>query len=844
MRSPFILLIALASLVGSLPAPGTVDAQVAGAAGEAPAERTTPYTPDDQLDLNKASLEQLLSLPLEAEDARAIYEWRRRHGPFQSVYGLRRIEQIDGAEFERIKPLLFVAPPELAQEVTQRIEEIQRRLAREETPAAAAIDEWEDLVVDPLDINRATVDDLVMLDDVSLVDAVAVVKHRMTRGRIDDLRALRRNVRGLTYYGYTRMRDFVRFDPRPEGLDFHGLYRVIIDHRSEVDVGEDDENLDLLTSRLEASVAGLAPGSGEEEPGANLEGLQQAGWTDQEIDRLRGELEQDLVSIRGIPAEPRILQKVRARWGRRIKLGFVAERDPGERTDDLVKGYLGLYDMGPIDRLILGTYRLTLGQSLVIDNDEPGGYESPFRRTDRIAGLFGDATASEEFIFRGAAMQASLGRIRPLVFYSRDRKDAILNRDGTANSLITSWPRPESTRDRLLERTFGGSLRFDLGGLGPLPIGTYVAANGYEADYDPGVRIDPTTLDIPGDGDTLRDPNYLQAFSGDRRRVYGTDFRTLLGNVSVEGEYGRLDGGGDALVLKARAQYEYLYLLGLYRRYDADFDNPYARPFMEQRKYDDTLFEREYRLLNPLHSYLQDYPAPKAEEGLYFETRYQITRKIIITRAYLDTWRNVAWGLPNLRIQGEIEYRPVFPLRFRLKQKWQRKSNPGDVVATTSRTSETTLRAFALLSQRDFFGLELRYGRVRLTPTLRWGGDMMMDGGFLSGNWEHHFSPALSVQSGIVIWETNGMSQWTFEDRGIDFLNGRGMRYYITVLDQLSPGLSLRFKFRKKNTELPHSGIYGPESEYRYGGGSAVPVKDFVDYQDEYSASIQLDFRW
>lgn len=814
----------------------------AQAAGDRAEEWTTPYAPEDQLEVNRATLAEILTLPLEPEDARALYEWRRRHGPFESIYDIRRIDEIDAFEFERIKPLLYVSLPDVDAEVVQRIEEVQRRLAREETPAAAAIDEWEDLVVDPLNINEATVDDLVMLDDVSLVDASAVVTHRVRRGRIEDVRALRRNVRGLTYYGYTKMRDFVRFDPRPESFDFHGLYRIMIDHNSALDVGEDDENLDLLGSQLEAAIAGLEPGTEDETTTADL--LRDAGWTDGEISRLRADLGRDLASVRSIPAEPRILQKVRARWGRRIKLGFVTERDPGERTDDLVKGYVGLYDMGPIDRLILGNYRLTLGQSLVIDNDEPGGYSSPFRRTDRIAGLFGDATSSEEFVFRGAAVQATAGRVHPLLFYSRDRKDAILNRDGTANTLIARWPRPESTRDRLLERTYGGSLRLDLGGLGPLPYGTYIAANGYRAQYDPGIRPDPTTLDIPGDADSLRDPNYLEAFSGDERTVYGGDFRTLFGNVSLEGEYGMLDGGGDAVVVKARAQYEYLYLLGLYRRYDVDFDNPYARPFFEQYKYDDTMIERDYRLLNPLYAALQEYPAPKAEEGVYLETRYQLTRKLIITRAYIDLWRNVAWGLPNLRMQGELEYRPIWPLRFRLKQKWQRKSRPDDVVATTSHTSETSLRAFALLGERDFLGLELRYGRVRLTPTLRYGGDMMMDGGFLSGYWDHHFSPALSVQSGIAAWETNGMSQWIFEDRGIDFLYGRGMKYYVTILDQLSPGVSLRMKFRKKSTEFPHSGIYGPEAEYRYEGESAVPVKDFVDRQDEYSASIQLDFRW
>ena len=43
----------------------------------------------------------------------------------------------------------------------------------------------------------------------------------------------------------------------------------------------------------------------------------------------------------------------------------------------------------------------------------------------------------------------------------------------------------------------------------------------------------------------------------------------------------------------------------------------------------------------------------------------QISRQITFPKVYLDIWRSLPWGFDNYRFQGEIEYRPDFPVRFR-----------------------------------------------------------------------------------------------------------------------------------------------------------------------------------
>jgi hypothetical protein len=400
-----------------------------------------------------------------------------------------------------------------------------------------------------------------------------------------------------------------------------------------------------------------------------------------------------------------------------------------------------------------------------------------------------------------------------------------------------------------------------------MPYGTYVGFTTVTSSYDREINPIPENLDIPdypvdGKRNQLIDKNYTNLWSGDKRTIVGGEFRTILDNFSLEGEYAKLQDAtndeGNAYVIKARALYEHLYLLAIYRHYDLDYDNPYARPFAEQAKFDDTLLEKDYRLIDPTYKLLEEFPTPKAEEGIYLETRYEISRKLTITKLYADMWKNLAYNLPNLRVQGEIEYRPVFPLRFRLKHKYQSKQKGRNIVPSKSITNETTFRVFALITQRDFFQLKLRYGKVDLTSVPSLSGEDIeerymprsidIDGGFIEVSWDHNFSEDLSVQGGIMYWNTNGMSQWNFEDDTIDFLNGRGKKYYVVVSDRLSPNVQLRLKFRNLDSEQPHTGLLvqkdGDEYGYHYATGEYYKKNDLIQKINLFSLQIQLDYRW
>ena len=78
---------------------------------------------------------------------------------------------------------------------------------------------------------------------------------------------------------------------------------------------------------------------------------------------------------------------------------------------------------------------------------ESGDYFSPrysgFGFDKRITGIAPDLSRAQEFTMRGAATEARYGQFKAVGFFSSDKKDAILNPDGSMNRLITLVPRTD-----------------------------------------------------------------------------------------------------------------------------------------------------------------------------------------------------------------------------------------------------------------------------------------------------------------------------------------------------------------------------------------------------------------
>ena len=65
--------------------------------------RSCPYSPENPLDINRASRDELMLLPLEVKDIETILFHRKYISFFTSVYEIRKLPGFDSEKFERIK---------------------------------------------------------------------------------------------------------------------------------------------------------------------------------------------------------------------------------------------------------------------------------------------------------------------------------------------------------------------------------------------------------------------------------------------------------------------------------------------------------------------------------------------------------------------------------------------------------------------------------------------------------------------------------------------------------------------------------------------------------------------
>jgi len=570
-----------------------------------------------QLDINRATLEEIRSLPIDEQDALTLYEFREYTSYFESIYDIRKLPGFDQRKFDRIKPLIKILPVKEMDEEIARMNSIYYRIeqwAAQEGTNEGLIDIWIDQAKDPINVNTATITDLMNLQNVSPVDALAIVKQRDRTGDLRSVRDLSR-VPGISDWGYRNARNFLRYSDPGKGLEFHGDYQFRLYNTPLFSDFDDVLN------------------EGEER------------WWD----RLRMD-----------DAPPATMHKVRMRWGQKIRAGFMAYRGLGEqmpltdvklghetlfttRTFPTVKRFVGIenHQLGPVhlDRLYLGNYMVTIGQGLVMENtDFFKPRKSGFSWDKRLDGVIGDVSRTEEFALDGIAMQASFWKMRGLFFFSWDKKDAILNPDSTANSYIVMTPKVENKvltdttaasqylpmRDVLREKTWGGNLRYS-----PW-LGTHVGFTFLESIYDRPFIPRLSTITARSDKSTTADSEYLSSFESphgktdteewwdDYRRVYGIDFQTIYKNISLQGEYGILDQGRDfdrqveldghpqAVILSAYAQYNNLNILGIYRNYDVAYDNPYCRAFSNYQRFKRTILEDEFYMTTSLYTMVFD----------------------------------------------------------------------------------------------------------------------------------------------------------------------------------------------------------------------------------------------
>ncbi|NNF08474.1 MAG: helix-hairpin-helix domain-containing protein [Candidatus Eisenbacteria bacterium] len=840
--------------------------------------QSTPYSRTNQLDVNRATLEEIKQLPISPELAQAIVDHRTYRTYFDGLYELLEVAGMTPEILGQIRDLIFVTPrfEALGEDLTdsqQRLREryyVVQRFLSEEGASEGLVDEYIDRIADPFNVNGLDYFDLTSFQNVSPIDAVAVLKEKEQAGRIESYRQLRSSP-GLSYWGLRNLRNFVRYEePETEKNELHGDYQVRM------------YNTPYLLDEYD-----------------NLTEVLSDGNTNFDQNTLYGRLGIDV-------AQPYFTNKLRLKLGTKFKGYMLTHRNLGETEFDetlkfsvagerLVSGDtpLGKFNLR---RAVLGNYRVAFGQGVIMESTD---FFAP-RRTGygfgtRAIGLRPDFSRSDEFTLKGGAVEGDLGNVRGTLFYSKDDKDAILNPDGTFNRYIVMTPRLsnefmeelredldgssgfnpdyyQSMRDVMEETVTGANLKYQF-----VP-GTYVGLTGVGMSYEnnavdsPGSNRwdpNPATLIIePARRQEDRDAEIQNGYNslnlGNYRRVWGAEAQTVFNNVSLAAEYGKLETnddpdkssvgrilaeGPEAFVANAYVQYENFNFLALYRDYDVGYDNPYQRSFSEDTKFEQTIIDgNPFRLNNPYWANMaMGLPQPKAEQGWYFFTRYQVSRQLTLTGLEFDTWKRKADGADLKRVTLRAEYRPVFPIRFRIRHRIssRHEERPDDIRKFSSWDSRIELRA----NLSKFDQVRFLYSTSNVTFATRPRLNAPADGGNTSdnqfpvrgipakaiqGSFTHNFNDFLTMTFSTQLYDG---FLYNFEDNEFVVVDGNGFRNWILIRSRVSENLGWRLKWtsdhQKSRTFI----------DVRNFGDVENPSPDATDARfDQTSYRFQLDY--
>jgi len=755
---------------------------------------------EGKLDLNRATRDEIRSLPIPREVADAIWEYRTYRSYFSSIYDLRHVEGTTPEMIQELLPLVATMPPPKQEDWIRRFDAsfraMQRFLSREGASEELA-DEYRDLLLEPRNINDLSLYALESYQNVSPVDATAILKARKRSGGIQSQRQLR-SIDGLSYWAYRNLRDYIIYKTPQGKQKLHGGLQVQIYNTPYL---LDDKDL-LLEDYVGAPVRNFDEGT---------------PWGIKGLDR----------------ANPAILTKLKLRLGTQWKAGVSTFRNVGEKNvAETFKGFLEWRNQKAnpyqLDKLVLGNFRIAFGQGLVMDNtDYFLSRKTGMGYNKRPRGLIGDMSRSYEFALRGAAAEATLGNFHAVGFYSTSKKDGILNLDSNGNAVsinkyVVGKPRFEDSEYELMntnirrgafdEDLYGGTLQYQF-----IP-GTYVGISGYEARSN--LPWDPKVSTLVTDIGRLeaRDNELFHAYDstqlGNFRRVLGAEFQTVIDNVALAGEYAKLDSnptGGifsnapDAMVLTGYTQWSNFNIFALYRDYDVGFDNPYARPFGQDNRYEQTLLGDPFRLNSPLYSWLESTtPQTKAEQGIFLQTRYRVSRKFTISALEFDQWKRKADGQSQHRYTLRLEYAPIWPIRLRLRERYSNRAPEELSDNRRFKSWDTRLELRARLSGYDELRLLYSNTNTQFAPRPRLGGPAEPDGTNFTPL-SQNSAPSQAIQA-MLVHNVNDRLQftlsseiydgflWNYEDNEFIVVDGEGMRSWFLIQSRLDDHFLVRFK--------------------------------------------------
>jgi len=386
------------------------------------------------------------------------------------------------------------------------------------------------LAANPVDINRASVEELLQVPGMNLKKARAIIDYREQEKPFETLVELT-EVKGIGEVSYQRMRPYLTTG---RGLALNKL--LYTDYRYWTAGG----NLQVL-SRYQQDVQ-------------QAEGYQ---------------LPADSGGYRGSPV------KYYQRLGyqsNHISLNLTQEKDAGEvlggpTNFDYRSWHIALKDNGHLRMLVGGDYSLSFGQGLVLWNGasfgKGGDVAGSVSKNGR--GVRPYTSAQETNAYRGAA--ATVGhRLQLTAFYSyRGLSASEISADsirypsgGGYHRTNNEWAKKHNVQQEL----YGGHLQMEF------PFGI-IGATAYQTAFDRYI--------------TASDQLYAaHDFEGYLNSAFGVDYRFLLGPAIVFGEAARSENGGMGVISGVEAELGDKTDLSIaYRYYQPEFQSILGSGFSE-----------------------------------------------------------------------------------------------------------------------------------------------------------------------------------------------------------------------------------------------------------------------
>lgn len=372
------------------------------------------------------------------------------------------------------------------------------------------------------------------------------------------------------------------------------------------------------------------PGLAEVWDGASYELIQRAVWVAEEqrgytdpdttlrdiLDSEGNVIGQDTsLSTRYLGPQYRNYTRFRARYGQNVSIALTGENDPGEpyRWDpgqgwfgyDFLSGHVAIQGYGRLKKLIVGDYNLQAGQGLAISRGLGFGKGASVISSVKMPnlGLVPYASVNEALLLRGAAATYALGDVHVTGFFSRRRVDAsaqqrdtlddeVLSASGIQLSGLHRTPSEIANRRVTTETLAGGRVEYKTRTL-------TLGATHYQQQF--GSEINPP----------LNSYNQFD-FRGRLNYVSAADADVIYRNFNFFGEVARSRSGGWGGVAGLMGSIAPTVDVSMvFRHFDLDYQTTKAYVFAERP----TAAQNE----TGLYFGLRIAPNPKWEWNSYFD---------------------------------------------------------------------------------------------------------------------------------------------------------------------------------------------------------------------------------